>query len=611
LSDTSRVPHIIRPNASGAVPQTWIVVDTETIPIRLNESQWHHAFRLGAVAEWRLKRASRNESILRENFTSASALVEWIANRPRARERVGVVAHNLDYDAQVLDFNHRLPELGYKLTRAILEPGKWVQRWQKGTRADGGSSRSLLLVDLGNFFPIPLRELALRLGMRKGKMPAFKDSDEAWLAYCKQDVEIELAALREWLNFCREHELGYFSPTIAGQAFNAFRHRFMHHPIYVHVHADVIGLERAAYYGGRCEPFWRGRAKQVPYTHLDTNSMYGSVMHEESFPIKQNGHYGRMSPRRLEEILAHHQAIALVQVSTDAPVFPVRVNGRGIFPIGTFDTALATPELKLALEYGYLRAVYDVVTYEHAPIFREYADYFWRLRSQAKLRHDEWLSKTAKALLAALHGKFGQRIFTSELILDGAKREDEIWSEYDIEDEVWYEYRSLAGRVERRIREINGRDTLIAIPAHVASYARVKLWRWMNTAGLSNVLYVDTDSLIVNGEGFRRLEEYVNPYTLGGLRVIGKSNLLYIRGPKWYRFGSEDKRAGVPANARALEWDKFEYDKFRKMRWALAHDYSGMAIVQEVKVSAPYRKLLTEHGIGHPIPSPFISPNAK
>jgi hypothetical protein len=225
-------------------------------------------------------------------------------------------------------------------------------------------------------------------------------------------------------------------------------------------------------------------------------------------------------------------------------------------------------------------------------------------------RGDEYSSKLAKRFLAAVHGKLGQRIFTSELIGEGFDREDEIWAEYDIEDGRWYEYRSLAGRLERRIREVNGRDTLIAIPSHVASYARVKLWRLMVEAGLDNVMYVDTDSLIVRREALARIGHHIKPHTLGGLRLINQSRILYIRAPKWYRFGREIKRAGVSRNARTIEWDKFEQDNFHSMRWSLAHNYPCAAIVEEVKINAPYRNLLTEHGIGHTVPHPTINENS-
>jgi len=458
---------------------------------------------------------------------------------------------------------------------------------------------------------MPLREVASWLGMKKWTLPDFNADDETWFTYCENDVRIELAALQAWLKFCADNNLGYFAPTIAGQAFNAYRHRFMQHPIYVHVHSDIIGIERASYYGARCQEYWRGRAPTHDYVHLDCNSMYGSVMLEHPYPTKQVAHHGPIAVDHLETILQTQAAIALVRVATDVPAFPLRVGARVVYPLGNFVTSLATPELRLAIEYGYLREILEVVTYEQAPIFRDYVRHFWRLRQDAKERGDEYVSRVGKRFLAALHGKFGQRIWTSQLILAGTNMKDEIWTEYDIEDREWNEYRSIAGRLERRIREVNGRDTVVAIPAHVASYARVKLWRLMVEAGLSNVLYVDTDSLIVRREALKRIGHYIKPHTLGGLRVINQSRVLYIRAPKWYRFGGEVKRVGVSFHAREVNWDKFEQDNFHSMRWSLSHDHSGAAIVEEVEINAPYRNFLTEHGIGHAVLPKFASEYTK
>lgn len=602
----ANVPHIIRGNKSGAAPQTWVVVDCETTPVQLERTKWQHTFRLAVVAIWRRARTNRPDSVEWRRYNEPNSLVRDIAALPKSKERIGIVAHNLDYDAQVLDINPRLRESGYRLTKAVIERGKWVQQWRRGGVGTNESARTLLWLDLGNFYPIPLRQVATWLGRKKGKLPNWEDSDDTWYRYCENDVRIELEALQTWLTWCDMHDLGYFAPTIAGQAFNAYRHRFMRHAIYVHTHEDVIALERAAYVGGRCQPFWRGNAPRHDYAHLDFTSMYGAVMLENQFPTKQVGHFGRMSPAALAQLLQHQLAIAHVQIESDVPAFPVRVPPHVLYPVGRFDTFLSTPELRLAIEYGYLRDVLEVVTYEQAPLFREYVRYFWRLRQAALKRGDEYASKLAKRFLTALHGKFGQRIFTSELIGIGLDRQDEIWAEYDMEDGRWYEYRSLAGRMERRMREVNGRDTLVAIPAHVASYARVKLWRMMAEAGLENVLYVDTDSLIVRREALARIGHHIKPHTLGGLRIVNQSRILYIRAPKWYRFGREVKRAGVSFNARRIEWDKFEQDNFHTMRWSLSHQYPGAAIVEEVKINAPYANLLTEHGIGHAVTHPRI-----
>lgn len=593
-----RVPHIIKPNASGASPQTWIVLDTETLPVQLEPKRWQHVYRLSVSALWKRERANRADSTEILRFTDAREQVRFAADTPHNKERVGVAAHNMDYDAQVLDVHCRLRESGYRLTRATIDRGKWVQRWQRGGKAEGLPSRTLLWLDLGNFFPIPLRELASWLGMSKWSMPDYDAPDEDWFRYCEQDVRIELQALKEWLAFCDENDLGYFAPTIAGQAFNAFRHRFMEHKIYVHVHPDVQAIEAASYFGGRCQEFFRGRAPKRKYAHVDVNSMYASVMADNEFPVKQVGHYGPMTPTQLAQLLTRFHAVARVQIDTDVPAFPLRSTPRTLYPIGSFVTSLPTPELLLAIEYGYLRDVEEVVTYEHAPIFQSYVAHFWNHRLEAKMRGDTWASKNDKNFLTSLYGKFGQRIVTSELLATEVDHRDEIWTEYDADDGTWYEYRSLAGRIERRVRKVYGRDTLIAIPAHVTSYARVKLWRLMVEAGIGNVLYVDTDSLIVHREALDRLWHYVESEALGGLRLIGQTETLYIRAPKWYRFGHKTKRAGISWAAKAVDWDKFEQDDFRNLKWALRHDYSCSAIVEEVQINAPYRNLLPQHSLG-------------
>src|SRR5207247_1601614 len=126
-------------------------------------------------------------------------------------------------------------------------------------------------------------------------------------------------------------------------------------------------------------------------------------------------------------------------------------------------------------------------------------------------------------MLTAVFGKFGQRIWLSRLIRESLSVPDRIWREYDWQDRMEYEYRLIGGRMERGEREVMGRDTLLAIPAHVTSYGRTELWRLIVRAGLENVYYCDTDSLILSRAGFVRLANEYTRNTLGGLRLTGNS----------------------------------------------------------------------------------------
>jgi len=68
-------------------------------------------------------------------------------------------------------------------------------------------------------------------------------------------------AWKRWIEFCQSEDLGAFGYTIAGQSFNAFRHKFMKEDIYIHNSEKVLELERECYKGGRCEAFFIGTSE--------------------------------------------------------------------------------------------------------------------------------------------------------------------------------------------------------------------------------------------------------------------------------------------------------------------------------------------------------------
>jgi hypothetical protein len=202
-----------------------------------------------------------------------------------------------------------------------------------------------------------------------------------------------------------------------------------------------------------------------------------------------------------------------------------------------------------------------------------------------------------------LYGKFGQRIWLSKLISHNVDAPDSIWTEYDWQDRRSYEYRIIAGRMEQQVRDVPGRDTLFAIPAHVTAYGRCKLWELITLAGLESVFYVDNDSLIISRFALKRLAHLFATSYLGGLRLVGSSPYLYIRAPKWYVFGEQTKRAGVKLGAHRLSWGLYEQEDERSMRWSLAHGNPHAAISEEVTITAPQRELEGKRQLGVRLPT--------
>jgi hypothetical protein len=107
-------------------------------------------------------------------------------------------------------------------------------------------------------------------------------------------------------------------------------------------------------------------------------------------------------------------------------------------------------------------------------------------------------------------------------------------------------WRALAWRCYRE--HIGGYtpDACPAIAAWISSHGRLRLLEAIRCAGWSQVLYCDTDSVMVTEGGARRLEE-------GGLIREGEWGALYLKtvcadlelyGPKHYREGERVVCAG-------------------------------------------------------------------
>jgi hypothetical protein len=598
-----RTPHIIRPNKSGANPQTWVAFAITTNVVQISERRYRHDLQSIHSILWKGERAHNAEVMEHRTFTSAYEFCAYVVGRLPSKGRVAIVADGLDFVAQVIDLSSVGQSVQYRPTRVVLERGKWVQRWKEGLTRDSDGSRSMLWLDLQNFFPTTLRDTARWLGL---VYPRASDDSVGWLATddgAKWRATVTLRAMQAWLDFRTRFDLGYFSATLAGQAFNAYRHRFMTHQIFVHVHDDVLKVEKEANIGGRVQVFFRGRAPRGDYVQVDVTSFYGSVMRGNLYPTKQLGHVRRIGPGKLADLLEHYAAIARCEIVTEVPRFPKRTEQGVAYPVGRFLTTLCGPELKDALAAGAISRVEECITYEQAPIFDAYVDFFWDLRHRAMRVDDRYVVELSKRFLTAVYGKFGQKVWLSRLVRDNAIGEDRIWREFDWQDKMEYEYRIIAGRMERAERELMGRDTLLAIPAYVTSYGRSRLWQLIEEAGREHVYYVDTDSLIGSRVILKNLSKHFATQTLGGLRYVRSATHLFIRAPKWYILGDLTKRAGIPNAAHEVAWNVFEGEESRSMRYQLLHDNPHVAIVEAVRKVGPLTDKLSTSEIGH-----FVQP---
>ena len=101
-----------------------------------------------------------------------------------------------------------------------------------------------------------------------------------------------------------------------------------------------------------------------------------------------------------------------------------------------------------------------------------------------------------------------------------------------------------------------------AIASYVTSYARLILSDAINKAGRDNCYYCDTDSLVVNRQGWEALVDEVDQDRLGAWGLDTILGSMTLHGPKDYVFDDKIVLKGVRANAEWISSDTVEQDQF-------------------------------------------------
>lgn len=331
--------------------------------------------------------------------------------------------------------------------------------------------------------------------------------------------------------------------------------------VHVNMSAQCRELERRAYFGGRCEPFKLGDIPGTTYS-LDVKSCYAHVCKEYPLPYRCIAEFpcGCEVGHLLE--LASAQWIADVVIDTDSPDYPVRWDGKVIYPIGKFSTSLCWPELQHAINLGRVRRVMRAQAYQASRWLADYATWYALARGVNRPLYSERMGGAVKA------------IFNSSL--GYTAREKYEWIPWD--SQIGFKYwlgvaaspedrRSIVSAQvldsERRWLRVAGepREAMPFLHATICSWARVLLLRIFAVAGRENILYCDTDGILVNRAGREALErdreitgrspgQLIERFTPGSARIQGQKS--YRIGKQWIQSGVVKTRYSKFAERRLL-----------------------------------------------------------
>ncbi len=574
----------LKESKSKYIPVNWLFLDTETRPVDAEGVSVHY-FQVGWTCLWirsTNKIYGHSDWIYHTNEDKFNWYLHFIATRLNG---LIITGHNIFFDLQACGFFPYFCDKGWQLDFYYDQGLTYILKCTLG-------KKKITVVSTTNWFDQSLKKLGQNLNLPKLDVDFDSATPEQLKTYCKRDVEIIVKAIKYYLRFIQEHDLGKFSLTKASQAFTAFRHRFLQHKIMIHDNPDVLDLERSAYMGGRVECFMVGHIKGGPFMTLDINSSFSYAMKNEKYPWKLIRYEENLSLDRARTFLKSYVVIAEIEVKTSIAVFPVKHKGKLLFPVGSFTCFVCSKGLDYALSNKLIISIKRASVYRRADLFSVYVDYFHNLKVLYNKNENDIMVLLCKYKLNVLYGKFGQLKIQTDIT------DKETGRDYFREDV----FSMVTGRtvvithfMNKQLiqyQEGEGENSNVAIAAHICENARFELWDLMQKAGPKNVLYCDTDSIKIRKKHIGPVKHLIDPAKLGALKIENESKTLFLGGAKNYRTEDSRKIKGIPKKAVEGPDNYFAFDQFARQ---VAHMRTGMvrgAIVKPVhrELKAKYSK---------------------
>jgi hypothetical protein len=583
--------HILRQNHKLNMQDNFIFFDTETSIIKKDNTEIQN-LKLG----WALH--SNNGGYKWLYFDKAIKFWDFVEENTCGN--LIIYAHNVDFDFKIVDgYREMLIKRRWNLRNIYVKGCVFMMSLER-------NGQTIHIWDTMNYFPQSLEKIGAALGIPKMSIDFNKCSHEELSLYCKNDVYIIYELIKKLISFLSVHDLSRLRPTAGSIAFNCFKHKFYTDdvPIHIHAHPGAIALERRSYRGGITDCFYIGKTMEKLYK-LDINSMYPFIMKKYESPIKLI-HYDRF-PKKVELKKLMQKYHVIIDADIDLPMDSAYIlttqkcSGmpKSVFLHGCFRVALSTPEIEYVLKHGKILNVREIAVYEKRNIFSDYVDFFYNKRVEYK--DNKSFNMFCKLMLNTLYGKFGQKQTDLTEYRKGAPYD--IAKYHIVEADNEYILIHLGNTIlQQKNNDSNSFDGFVAVSSLITAYARMYLIDLIRLCGRDNLYYCDTDSMIVNENGFKRLKTLIDPVKLGFLKLEETSVESEFIRPKFYSFNGVSKCKGVKKGASIISDSAdemvIEQKQFMRFKTALKEREVARQIVKSIRkrISKSYDKGLVMGG---------------
>lgn len=561
-------PHWLTPAGATTTPRVIVSFDTECHAQEIDGSEVLTLRCWDAVIRSRRQGADLRSVVAHRSGEAASDLADLLGAAAEIDGECWAFAHNLGFDLTVTSLPMVLSQAGWETEFVNLGDETCVFILER----DGCK---LVITDSWSWLRSPLSAAARDVGMRTGRLPAQASNLADWHRRCAHDVAILDRLLGELLDWWDATQPGAFGITGSACGWRTLRAMVPSKAVLVGTEEHRTAFERSALHGGRKEVWRVGEIKGRWVADYDLIAAHLTTVAHLPLPNV---------PLRGERIgliadpLAPPEGVGTiceVEITTQTPCAPVKIDGDVWWPVGRFRTVLSSVELaevvKAAERVEVLQAQWYRLTDALAPWGRWCLD----LLDDGADDIPAVVRRVAKGWGRAVPGRFALRVAT----LIGERPATHLgWGvEQGVEhgSGAHIEMVSYGGRERTYRKDQDGADVNPAVLAFVEGYLRAAMAATLALRPPERLLQVNTDGwweVCADSRETVGANECPAPYNLSrrahvrGVKIIG---------PNHVTTADERRLSGIPKDAREDEGGAFTWQDWPGLRWQLQYSRPG------------------------------------
>lgn len=515
---------------------------------------------------------------------------------------ITVICHNWKYDVKVSNMFYNLIHgfdgtalKDFTVDKLLIDSIFFVKI--------KGNNKIINLLDTTNYFRgIKVSDMAQSLGMKKTFTDMeYKITDnDLWNDLVRKNgIEMSnkdtMILYEYFMKFMGMKDIVH-GISISHTAFNTYN-RYYQHDLIVYPHL-LDNIVKSLYRGARTEVYVK---KDYVYNWVyDVNSLYPSVMYNNNYSYnfinKPNLKIKDIDSDFIND--SNYNFVFKCNIEFDKKYtrlpLMVRIKDKLTQKYSVIEQWITGREYLECLNYGNVD-IKDFYMFKSKKLFKEYVDYFYKLRQSSKDYKDFY-----KLMLNSLYGKFGQHVISTEIVPFEELDKDFVnliktlkMERIKINDITYSIYNGFVSKLTDMGVKYNP-----IISAEITGDARLHNFKLQKQLGFKHVYYTDTDSFFID---YKLTDKSLVNNELGNLK-LEKEGYFKFNGAKDYEWLIDNNKhykiKGISKKAIKINDNEYEYFVFDKLK---SKNIDNVAVKKiRKKLKHVDNKLRYVNGIGIP-----------